>query len=85
MAIESIVIVGSGTAEWMAAATLSRVKSGRNVEITLAGFEQIGMADTLPLAKLRGEIDGIEKSIRYLAGVMPSHGEYLKRYCPAAA
>lgn len=40
---------------------------------------------TLPITKLRDEIDGIEKSIRYLTGVMPSHGEYLKRYCPAAA
>lgn len=41
------------------------------------------MADALPLARLRGEIDEIEKSIRYLASVMPSHGEYLKRYCAA--
>ena len=41
------------------------------------------MADALPLDRLSSEIDGIEKSIRYLAGVMPAHGDYLKSYCPA--
>lgn len=41
------------------------------------------MADALPMARLSGEIGGIEKSIRYLAGVMPAHGDYLKSYCPA--
>jgi tryptophan halogenase len=42
MAIENIVIVGGGTAGWMAAAVLSRLKSGRAVNITLVESEQIG-------------------------------------------
>lgn len=42
MPIKSIVIVGGGTAGWMAAATLSRVKAGPDVEITLVESEQIG-------------------------------------------
>ncbi len=42
MAIERIVIVGGGTAGWMAAAVLSRIKAGREVEITLIESEAIG-------------------------------------------
>nr|WP_137677658.1 tryptophan halogenase family protein [Parerythrobacter lutipelagi] len=42
MAIERIIIVGGGTAGWMAAATLSRLKTGRDVEIILVESEQIG-------------------------------------------
>ncbi|MEN9855255.1 MAG: hypothetical protein RLZZ157_381 [Pseudomonadota bacterium] len=42
MAIETIVIVGGGTAGWMAAAALSRLKAGRNVQILLIESEQIG-------------------------------------------
>ena len=43
------------------------------------------MADSIPLETIRGEIDGMEKSIRYLVDAMPSHGDYLRKYCPAAA
>lgn len=42
MAIENIVIVGGGTAGWMAAAALSRIKKGRPVSITLVESEAIG-------------------------------------------
>jgi tryptophan halogenase len=47
MAIEKIVIVGGGTAGWMAAAALSRLKSaklkpGQHLSITLVESEQIG-------------------------------------------
>ncbi|MFN7323215.1 MAG: tryptophan 7-halogenase, partial [Sphingomonadales bacterium] len=42
MAIEKIIIVGGGTAGWMAAAALSRIKAGRAVDITLVESEQIG-------------------------------------------
>ncbi len=42
MAIERIVIVGGGTAGWMAAAALSRLKRGHDVAITLIESEQIG-------------------------------------------
>ena len=33
--------------------------------------------------KTRGEVDEMEKSIRYLVQQMPGHGDYLARYCPA--
>ena len=42
MAIQRIVIVGGGTAGWMAGAALSRLKSGRPVEIILIESEAIG-------------------------------------------
>jgi tryptophan halogenase len=41
------------------------------------------MADTLPEPSTRQEVDAIEQSIRYVVGQMPSHGDYLARYCPA--
>lgn len=42
MAIEHIIIVGGGTAGWMAAAALSRIRAGRPVAITLIESEEIG-------------------------------------------
>ena len=42
MAIEHIVIVGGGTAGWMAAAALSRLRAGKPVAITLIESEDIG-------------------------------------------
>ena len=42
MAIEHIVIVGGGTAGWMAAAALSRIRDGRNLKITVVESEMIG-------------------------------------------
>lgn len=42
MAIEHIIIVGGGTAGWMAAAALSRIRAGRPVAITLVESEEIG-------------------------------------------
>lgn len=51
--------------------------------IAMGGHNPV--ADSLPLDRLKGEIDEIEKSIRYLVGVMPSHGAYVRKYCPAPA
>ncbi|TMM46247.1 tryptophan halogenase family protein [Qipengyuania marisflavi] len=42
MAIERIVIVGGGTAGWMAAAALSKVTEGQKVSVTLVESEMIG-------------------------------------------
>lgn len=52
------------------------------------GLEMQGhnaMADTLDYAALKPEIDGMEKSIRYLVDNMPGHDEFLRQYCPAPA
>lgn len=42
MAINRIIIVGGGTAGWMAAAAMSRLKAGRELNITLIESEAIG-------------------------------------------
>ncbi|UAB77671.1 tryptophan 7-halogenase [Erythrobacter sp. SCSIO 43205] len=42
MSIKRIVIVGGGTAGWMAAAAMSRLKFGRTLDITLVESEAIG-------------------------------------------
>ena len=42
MAIDNIVIVGGGTAGWMAAAALSRLTTGKRVAVTLIESEAIG-------------------------------------------
>ena len=42
------------------------------------------MADGLKDAATQKELDGIEQSIRYVVEHMPSHGDYLKKYCPAS-
>ena len=41
------------------------------------------MVDPSKLAALKGEIDGIEQSIRWLTQHMPTHQQYLAKYCPA--
>lgn len=41
------------------------------------------MVDPSKLAALKGEIDGIEQSIRWLTQQMPTHPQYLAKYCPA--
>ncbi|GAA4642956.1 tryptophan 7-halogenase [Pontixanthobacter gangjinensis] len=41
------------------------------------------VADTLEMPKLRTEFDEIEKSIKFVVHHMPSHQEYLAKYCPA--
>ena len=51
--------------------------------ITMGGNNPV--ADALPLDTVLGEIDEIEKSIRHLVGVMPSHGAYVQKYCAAPA
>ena len=42
MAIQQIIIVGGGTAGWMAAAAMSRLKAGNDLGITLIESEAIG-------------------------------------------
>jgi tryptophan 7-halogenase len=51
--------------------------------ITMAGRNP--MIDGLPEPATRQEFDAIEQSVRYVVQHMPTHGEYLQRYCPAAA
>jgi tryptophan halogenase len=43
------------------------------------------MADAVKEPTTRREIDEMEKSIQFVVQHMPSHGEYLKQYCPAPA
>jgi tryptophan 7-halogenase len=42
------------------------------------------MADSLKEPKTRQEIDAIEQSIKFVVQHMPSHGDYLQKYCPAS-
>ena len=41
------------------------------------------MAERMPAAELQKELDGIERSVRFVVDRMPSHADYLKQYCPA--
>lgn len=40
-------------------------------------------ANTLDPATMKTEIDGMEQSIRYLVQRLPSHADFVGRYCPA--
>jgi tryptophan 7-halogenase len=51
--------------------------------ITMSGHN--AMADTVKEPTTRQEIDAMEQSIRFVVQHMPSHGDYLKKYCPAPA
>ena len=42
------------------------------------------MANAVKEPTTRKEIDAIEQSIRFVVEHMPAHGDYLKKYCPAA-
>ncbi len=43
------------------------------------------VADTLDQRETLGELNEMEKSIRFLVQNMKDHGEYVRQYCPAAA
>lgn len=49
--------------------------------ITMQGHNP--MADRIPAADLKKEFDEIERSVRFAVDRMPTHHDYLKRYCPA--
>lgn len=51
--------------------------------ITMEGHN--AMADSINGPKLREEVNEIEKSIQWLVKQLPTHGQYLERYCPAKA
>ena len=51
--------------------------------IVMGGHSAV--ADTFDPAATRKEFDEMEKSIRFVVQNMPSHGDYLGRYCPAPA
>ncbi|MCR2832800.1 tryptophan halogenase family protein [Parerythrobacter lacustris] len=48
--------------------------------IQMAGHNPV--ADSMTPATIKGELDEMEKSIRFLVENMPLHGEYLAKYCP---
>lgn len=51
--------------------------------ISMGGHSAV--ADTLDAAATQKEFDEMEQSIRYVVQNMPSHGDYVSRYCPAPA
>ena len=55
------------------------VMMGQGIE--MEGYN--AAANTLDPATMKTEIDGMEQSIRYLVQRMPSHAEFVGRYCPA--
>jgi len=56
------------------------VMMGQGIE--MGGFNP--MASSIDPPKLARETDEMEKSIRWLVQNMPSHGQYLQKYCPAS-
>ena len=66
MAIKRIIIVGGGTAGWMAAAAMSRLKAGRELDITLVESEAIGTVGvgeaTIPPFVGFNELIGIDEA-----------------------
>jgi len=51
--------------------------------IQMGGHGPIAAAMSVP--EFKREFDEMEKSIRYLVNQMPTHGDYLARYCPATS
>jgi tryptophan 7-halogenase len=49
--------------------------------IKMAGHN--AMADCMTDPATRKEFDAIEQSIQFVVKHMPSHGDYLKGYCPS--
>ena len=46
--------------------------------------DEKSVSQRLYAAEIKPQIDGMEKSIRFLVQKLPGHREYLNRYCPAA-
>lgn len=57
------------------------VMMGQGIE--MEGYNPV--ADSLSASKINPEIDGMEKSIRYLVQKLPGHADYVNRYCRAAS
>ena len=75
MTIKRIIIVGGGTAGWMAAAAMSRLKVGRELDITLVESEAIGTVGvgeaTIPPFVGFNELIGVDEA-EMLAAVQGS-------------